>query len=108
MTSADPYDYPDYRDEFGQVGPLPASDGQRQAPDEGFYTGPEIGMPLPGFTLWSASGSKAGTKIDLHADRGDSKAAVVFEIPSALPRRGARAGDAVQCAEATIRRRRTA
>jgi hypothetical protein len=75
MSPADPFDeYPDYRDEFGQVGPLPASDGQRQIPDEGFFTGPEIGETLPSFTLPSAS----GTKIDLHADRGDSKAAVVF------------------------------
>ena len=67
-------EYADYRDEFGGTGPLPASDGQRQIPDEGFFTGPEIGEPLPGFTLRSA----AGPKIDLHADRGSSKAAVVF------------------------------
>ena len=75
MDKASPYhDYPEYRDEFGQVGPLPASDGQRQVPDEGFFTGPEIGEPLPGFTLKSA----AGGRVDLHADRGESKAAVVF------------------------------
>lgn len=67
-------EYPDYLDEFGFVGPLPATDGQRRAPPEGFYTGPEVGAPLPGFTLRNAS----GRKVDLHADRGDSKAAVVF------------------------------
>jgi hypothetical protein len=63
-----------YRDEFGQVGPLPASDGQRMAPDDGFFSGPEIGQPLPGFQLRSAS----GRTIDLHADRGGSRACVVF------------------------------
>ena len=79
MKSADPYhEYPDYRDEFGLVGPLPASDGQRRVPDEGFFSGPEIGDPLPGFTLRSASGTRAGRTIDLHEDRGDSVAAVVF------------------------------
>ncbi len=72
MTPEDPLS--EYRDEFGQVGPLPAGDGQRIAPGEGFFTGPDVGRPLPGFILRSASGQK----IDLHADRGDSKAAVVF------------------------------
>ena len=67
-------EFPDYLDEFGQVGPLPATDGQRRPPAEGFFTGPEIGVPLPGFTLRSASGQK----VDLHADRDGSKAAVVF------------------------------
>ena len=63
-----------YRDEFGVLGPLPASDGQRRSPEEGFFTGPEVGEKLPGFSLRSA----AGPTIDLHADRGDAKAAVVF------------------------------
>jgi hypothetical protein len=66
--------YSEYRDEFGQVGPLPASDGQRLVPDEGFFTGPEVGQPLPGFVLRTASGQK----LDLHADRGNAKACVVF------------------------------
>ena len=75
MNTTDLFDaYPEYLDEFGQVGPLPASDGQRQIPDQGFFTGPEVGEPLPGFSLRSAS----GTRIDLHADRGHTKAAVVF------------------------------
>jgi hypothetical protein len=72
MSPDDPYAA--YRDEFGQVGPLPASDGQRMVPEEGFFSGPEIGQALPGFSLRSASGKK----IDLHADRGNSKACVVF------------------------------
>jgi hypothetical protein len=63
-----------YRDEFGFVGPLPTTDGQRQTPEEGFFTGPAVGAPLPGFALRSAT----GRKIDLHADRAGSKAAVVF------------------------------
>jgi hypothetical protein len=78
MSPAGPDDvyanYPDYRDEDGIVGPLPASDGQRQIPEAGFFTGPEIGDPLPGFALRSSSGSR----IDLHTDRAGSKAAVVF------------------------------
>jgi hypothetical protein len=72
MTTEDPY--ADYKDEFGFVGPLPASDGQRIPPEEGFHTGPEVGQPLPGFRLRSA----AGQIVDLHTDRGDSRAAVVF------------------------------
>lgn len=72
MSSSD--SFASYRDEFGQLGPLPASDGQRSVPKEGFFTGPEVGDPLPGFRLRSAS----GRRLDLHADRGDSKAAVVF------------------------------
>ena len=67
-------DYDEYRDEFGLTGPLPATDGQRRVPAEGFFTGPEVGSPLPGFTLRTA----AGGMMDLHADRGNAKAAVVF------------------------------
>jgi hypothetical protein len=67
-------EYSDYVDEFGLVGPLPASDGQRTVPDEGFFTGPEVGDPLPGFKLRTATGAK----MNLHADRNGSKAAVVF------------------------------
>ena len=67
-------EFPEYRDEFGGIGPLPASDGQRIPPEEGFFTGPEVGSPFPGFTLRSSTG---GT-MDLHADRGQAKAAIVF------------------------------
>ena len=67
-------DFREYRDEFGMTGPLPVTDGQRRPPAEGFFTGPDIGSPLPGFTLRSTTGGM----IDLHADRGNAKAAVVF------------------------------
>jgi len=50
------------------------TDGQRMSPKAGFFTGPEVGTRLPGFRLRSA----AGPVVDLHADRGESKAAVVF------------------------------
>ncbi|MCZ6572938.1 MAG: hypothetical protein O7C98_07180 [Planctomycetota bacterium] len=63
-----------YRDEWDLLGPALATNGQRRSPEEGFFTGPEIGTPLPGFRLRSA----AGPRIDLHADRDGSKAAVVF------------------------------
>ena len=66
--------FPDYMDEFGLVGPMPITDGQRQPLAEGEPTGPEIGTRLPDFTLPSA----AGRTVSLHEDRGDSKAAVVF------------------------------
>lgn len=66
--------FPNYVDPFGLVGPLPASDGQRQPLPTGAPTGPEIGTRLPDFTLPSAS----GRTISFHQDRGDSKAAVVF------------------------------
>ena len=66
--------YPDYVDEFGLVGPLSASDGQRQPLAEGAPTGPEVGIRLPDFTLPSA----AGRTVSFHQDRGRHKAAVVF------------------------------
>ena len=66
--------FAEYRDEFGQLAPLPASDGQRRPPAEGFRAGPEVGEPLPGFALRS----HRGDVVDLHADRDGSSAAVVF------------------------------
>jgi hypothetical protein len=75
VGSGDSYrDYPEYRDELGIVGPLPATDGQRRMPEEGFFTGPEIGARFPDVRLRAAEGAK----LDLHADRGNAKAAVVF------------------------------
>lgn len=67
-------EFADYVDEFGLVGPLPSSDGQRQplGPDDS--TGPGVGERLPDFTLRSA----LGREVSFHADRGNSKAAVVF------------------------------
>ncbi len=67
-------EFAEYRDEFGLVAPIPASHGQRQMPEAGFFSGPEIGERLPGFRLRASSGAN----VDLHDDRGDAKAAVVF------------------------------
>jgi len=72
MMSTDAH--PDYLDEFGMVGPLPSSDGQRQSLAEDEPTGPEIGTRLPDCTLPSS----AGGTVSFHHDRGNSKAAVVF------------------------------
>lgn len=66
--------HPDYVDEFGLVGPLPASDGQRQPLGDGDSTGPEVGERLPDFTLRSAS----GRTVSFHEDRAGERAAVVF------------------------------
>lgn len=62
------------RDEFGFVGPLPASHRLRRIPEPGFATGPEVGERLPDFELEDQN----GRRISLHFDRGDAKAAVVF------------------------------
>ena len=64
----------EYRDEFGLLAPIPASHGQRRAPAEGFFSGPEIGERLPDFELPSADGKT----IDFHTNRAGKKAAVVF------------------------------
>lgn len=64
----------EYVDEFGLVGPLPASDGQRQPLDADAPTGPEIGSRFPDFTLPSAS----GRSVSFHHDRAGQRAAVVF------------------------------
>ena len=63
-----------YLDQFGMVGPLPVSDGQRQPLDDESSTGPAVGERLPDFVLDSAS----GRRVSFHEDRGQSKAAVVF------------------------------
>ncbi len=64
----------EYTDEFGFVAPLKTTSNQRRIPDEGFPTGPAIGERLPDFTLVD----QRGRSVDLHADRADAKAAVVF------------------------------
>ena len=53
----------EYRDEFGMLGPLRISDGQRRVPEEGFFSGPEVGEKLPGFRLRSAAGPMPGAEI---------------------------------------------
>ena len=67
-------EFSEYVDEFGLRAPLPADHGQRRMPEEGFASGPEVGDPLPGFVL----NDQTGRPVDLHADRGETKAAVVF------------------------------
>ncbi len=67
-------DFSEYVDELGLAGPLPATDGQRRMPEEGFSCGPEVGEPLPGFQLRD----QHGRLVDLHEDRDGAKAAVVF------------------------------
>lgn len=66
--------HPDWVDEFGLVGPLPASDGQRQPLDPDAPTGPEVGSRLPDFTLPSST----GRTVSFHEDRDGAMAAVVF------------------------------
>lgn len=63
-----------YRDEFGMVGPLPITDGQRQPLSAGEPTGPAVGERLPDFRLKSG----LGRTVSFHEDRGRRKAAVVF------------------------------
>lgn len=63
-----------FRDDFGFAGAISDSHGVRRVPDEGFFTGPEIGESLPGFSLVDQRGHLR----DLHIDRAGSKAAVVF------------------------------
>ena len=73
--SETPHDsHPEWVDEFGLVGPLPASDGQRQHLEPDAPTGPEVGTRLPDFTLPSST----GRTVSFHEDRGPSMAAVVF------------------------------
>jgi len=63
-----------YEDEYGIIAPLPLTSSQRKlAPAEG-ASGPAIGEALPDFEL----SDHTGRVIQLHEDRGSSKAAVVF------------------------------
>ena len=72
MSQAD--EFPEYKDEFGTVAPIPASMSPRISPEDGFRFGPEIGELLPDISLLDST----GTRINLHEDRQNSKAAVVF------------------------------
>ena len=65
---------PEYEDEYGFIGPLPMTSGQRKIAPEDFPTGPAIGERLPDFELLDHT----GRSVRLHEDRGASKAAVVF------------------------------
>lgn len=63
-------------DDLGITLPIMPVDfpARRYPASEDFPTGPDIGERLPEFTL----PNNAGEMIDFHADRGDSKAIVVF------------------------------
>ncbi len=63
------------KDDLGITVPIPASHpGRRYPADHDFPTGPAIGERLPEFELPNQNGEA----VDFHADRGDSKAIVVF------------------------------
>ncbi len=67
---------PDARqDDLGITVPVPTSHpGRRYPAEHDFPTGPAVGERLPEFEL----PNQDGELIDFHADRGDSKAVVVF------------------------------
>jgi hypothetical protein len=65
---------PEFEDEDGIVAVLPIDHGLRRIQEEGFSSGPAVGDRLPDFQLQDVD----GRVIDLHADRGESRAAVVF------------------------------
>ena len=63
------------KDDLGITVPVPASHpGRRYPAEHEFPTGPAIGERLPEFEL----PNQDGELVDFHADRGDSKAIVVF------------------------------
>lgn len=63
------------QDDLGITVPIPTSHpGRRYPADHEFPTGPAIGERLPEFEL----PNQDGALVDFHADRGDSKAIVVF------------------------------
>jgi len=66
--------FPEHKDEFGTVAPIPANMSPRSPPEEGFRFGPEIGELFPDISLLNST----GTRINLHEDWQNSKAAVVF------------------------------
>ena len=64
-----------WADKDGFVGPFQPGNGPRSDPKSGtFPTGPEVGEKLPDIRTQSA----AGSALDLHADRADSPAVVLF------------------------------
>ncbi len=63
------------QDDLGITVPVPTSHpGRRYPAEHEFPTGPALGERLPEFEL----PNQDGELIDFHADRGDSKAVVVF------------------------------
>jgi len=63
-----------WRDKDGFVGPYRPGNGPRTDPRGEFPTGPEIGSRLPDIRCLDADGQA----FDLHQDRGDSAAIVIF------------------------------
>ena len=62
------------RDELGFDAPAPVGHPGRLGLEEGHPTGPEVGDRLPDFRLPDIH----GREVEFHADRGSSKAVVVF------------------------------
>jgi hypothetical protein len=63
-----------FQDEYGFAGTISSSHGVRRLPEEGFFTGPDIGDAMPNLILIDQWGEPR----DLHIDRACKKAAVVF------------------------------
>lgn len=61
-------------DAEGYAMPLPPDSGPRRIPLGEFPTGPEVGTRLPDIVATDQS----GREVDVHADRGDGPAVVVF------------------------------
>ena len=66
--------FSEYEDDFGVLAPIPANMSPRVPPEEGFRFGPEIGEVLPDISLPDSTGAVT----NLHNDRQNEKAAVVF------------------------------
>ena len=64
----------EFVDEFGFYGPMPISSAHRTIPKSGFPPGLDVGGLAPNFCLKN----QFGELIDFHADRGNSKAALLF------------------------------
>ena len=64
----------EFVDEFGFYGPMPISSTHRTLPKTEFPTGLAAGELAPNFRLKN----QFGDLIDFHADRGNSKAALLF------------------------------
>jgi hypothetical protein len=64
----------EYYDEFGFYSPMPLSRAARREPPADFPTGPDVGAHLPDIAL----PDQHGRRVDVHADRGERGAVVVF------------------------------
>ena len=63
-----------WRDKDGFVGPFRPGHGPRSDPRGDFPTGPDVGTRLPDVQCLDAD----GRAFDLHQDRGDNPAVVMF------------------------------